>query len=248
MFRLNEAVENWRTCVVQYGTVEPADADELESHLREDIDHLAELGLSEEESYLVAAHRLGTPPQLAAEYGKVNAGMHWARRLFWMLAGYLAVGLALNVVGTLGQWISAGVLLSGWETTPAHQAVLRTALPVILAVGLIAVAMDPKGRTWAVNAADGFAHWGRRRGGILVASVVLLCLFLRAASIGRTVVMSRVLSAEAIGREAYYTASLNLAASILMPIAVLALLVWIHRISSARPAGSRHQDSSLASG
>jgi hypothetical protein len=50
---------------------------ELESHLRDGMHELQLLGLSIEESLLVAKNRIGNVKNLATEFGKVNKGFYF---------------------------------------------------------------------------------------------------------------------------------------------------------------------------
>jgi hypothetical protein len=45
---------------------------ELESHVRDSVVHLEMKGLSAEESFLIATHRVGSPGRLEPEFAKVN--------------------------------------------------------------------------------------------------------------------------------------------------------------------------------
>ena len=49
---------------------DPTDADELESHLREQIADLEAAGLAEDEAFLIAVKRLGQVDQLTAEFAR----------------------------------------------------------------------------------------------------------------------------------------------------------------------------------
>ncbi len=89
MFDLNEAIAGWRTKLAAGGACGKSDLDELEAHLREEIENLTPSGLAEEEAFLVAKHRLGQPASLAREFAKVNRGAVWGFRVFWIVAGTL---------------------------------------------------------------------------------------------------------------------------------------------------------------
>jgi len=90
MFNLNEAIAGWRANLAQRETCRPPDLDELEGHLRDEFENLAAPNLSDEERFLVAAHRLGAPAPLAGEFAKINGAAIWGNRIFWMAAGLLA--------------------------------------------------------------------------------------------------------------------------------------------------------------
>lgn len=89
MFDLNSAISSWRMNLSEKQTCAKSDIDEMETHLREEIDSLTASKLSEQEAFLVANHRLGDTDTLAAEFAKVNTSILWRNRLFWIVAGML---------------------------------------------------------------------------------------------------------------------------------------------------------------
>ncbi len=102
MSDLEKRIEQWRNALRTSDAFGASDVDELESHLREEMERLRPLGLSETEAFLVACHRLGAADVLEAEYEKVNTDRRSLLRLSWMaagvlvyvLAGYLVVGVS----------------------------------------------------------------------------------------------------------------------------------------------------------
>jgi len=94
MFNLNEQINKWRSNLAQSQTLGSSDIDELESHLREEIENLTDLKLSNEEAFLIATHRLGSTESLAEEYEKINRSSIFRRRLSLMITGILAYLLA----------------------------------------------------------------------------------------------------------------------------------------------------------
>ncbi len=108
MFDLDARVREWTDALRSRGAFRAEDIVELESHLRDEIDALAKTGLSGEEAFLVAEHRVGRPEALAAEYAKVH-GEPWRGMAFdtltdadrgrarrdLVLAGVLALAAAL---------------------------------------------------------------------------------------------------------------------------------------------------------
>jgi hypothetical protein len=76
MFDLECSVRAWTDDLRLKGSFRAEDIVELEGHLREEVDGLAKLGLSVEEAFLVAEHRIGRLDVLAAEYAKVH-GEPW---------------------------------------------------------------------------------------------------------------------------------------------------------------------------
>ncbi|MDQ1513401.1 MAG: hypothetical protein QOC59_1243, partial [Microbacteriaceae bacterium] len=74
---LDADIALWRARVTQGGAVAPADADELESHLRDEVSELAVAGLSEDEAFLVAVKRLGQVDRLTAEFAREHSERLW---------------------------------------------------------------------------------------------------------------------------------------------------------------------------
>jgi hypothetical protein len=102
MFDLDESIGRWRRRLSRDETVRPSDLDELESHLRDQVDGLREAGLSYEEAFLVATRRLGDPEHLSEEFAKVHGDSVWGYRFFWMTVGLLAFFL----IGSLSTGVS----------------------------------------------------------------------------------------------------------------------------------------------
>jgi len=96
MFDLNEQINKWRSNLAQSQAPGNSDIDELESHLREEIEHLTGLKLSDEEAFWVANHRLGSTDSLAEEYEKINRSSIFRRRLSLMITGILTYLLATH--------------------------------------------------------------------------------------------------------------------------------------------------------
>jgi hypothetical protein len=96
MFDLNEQINKWRGNLAQSETLGNSDIDELESHLREEIENLTSLKLSEEDAFLIATHRLGSTESLAEEYEKINHGKRFRQNVSWMITGILTYLLATH--------------------------------------------------------------------------------------------------------------------------------------------------------
>ena len=96
MFDLNEQVNKWRGNLAQSQTLGNSDIDELESHLREEIENLTVLKLSDEETFLIATHRLGDTARLSDEYAKINRGKSFRQNASWMITGILTYLLATH--------------------------------------------------------------------------------------------------------------------------------------------------------
>jgi hypothetical protein len=74
---LDQSIAQWRTAVMKGRSVDQADADELESHLREQIADLEAAGLSAEEAFTIAVGRLGKVDELTAEFAREHSDRMW---------------------------------------------------------------------------------------------------------------------------------------------------------------------------
>jgi len=110
MFDLNERINEWRGSLVGSQTLERSDINELEGHLREEIEHLTALKLSQEEAFYVALHRLGDTGSLSEEFGKINGSVLWSKRLFWALVGLFSYIIAVYTA----KCASAGLVVLVW--------------------------------------------------------------------------------------------------------------------------------------
>ena len=71
-FDLNLALQQWLARLGQSPQVKTENLKELESHVRDSVVKLQDKGLSSEESFFVATHRVGSPEKLEPEFAKVN--------------------------------------------------------------------------------------------------------------------------------------------------------------------------------
>jgi len=73
MFNLDQAIARWRLQMADAGVETTESLNELEAHLRDDIDHAIRSGLSAELAFQGASERLGRADALRGEFAK------WAR-------------------------------------------------------------------------------------------------------------------------------------------------------------------------
>jgi hypothetical protein len=109
---LEGRIEQWRTAVLRGRAVDGADADELESHLREQIADLESAGLNADEAFLIAVRRLGEVDRLTAEFAREHGDRLWKqltlapaedgrRRPLLVMLGFAAIAAVLIHVGRL---------------------------------------------------------------------------------------------------------------------------------------------------
>jgi hypothetical protein len=75
--RVEDRIRQWRSYLVNRDAIAPADVDELEGHLRDQIDGLAASGLSADEAFLVAVSRMGKIDDLSREFAREHSDRLW---------------------------------------------------------------------------------------------------------------------------------------------------------------------------
>jgi hypothetical protein len=94
MFNLEQSIAEWRQQMLAAGIQTPVPLEELESHLREEIERQKKLGLSEQETFNSAAQKIGQARKVQMEFKKVKDG-HTIRRAIIIVIAWLATGYAL---------------------------------------------------------------------------------------------------------------------------------------------------------
>ena len=108
-FNTEEKIGNWKNYLDAHGSFLPGDLDELESHLRDEIDALRKSGLDAEEAYFIAVKRLGKTDELSREFYKINAQSLW-KHLFVASEAGKASGAFHDVWKIIGLALLAGLL------------------------------------------------------------------------------------------------------------------------------------------
>ena len=107
MFDLEQAIGNWRQRFATAGMNSPGVLDELEAHLREDIDRQVKSGLSVQQAFVNGLERLGEPEAIKAEFNKT-------RRTSMVMEKFL-IGICGLVVG-FGVFLSVASIILCFST------------------------------------------------------------------------------------------------------------------------------------
>jgi len=107
-FDIENAIANWRQFVSRTRSLEPEDLDELEDHLRSELEATAGDGLPDDERFRRAARRIGSLDGLDASYQQVMRDKRWALEQ-WPVR--LSAGLDL-----LGSYVRAA-----WSNMVRHK-------------------------------------------------------------------------------------------------------------------------------
>ncbi|MEA3588534.1 DUF1648 domain-containing protein [Pseudidiomarina sp. 1APP75-27a] len=75
-------VNEWRAHLMRHAALNEHDIDELESHLRDQMEALQEQGLRDDEAFLIAARRVGDLDDVTREYAEVHSGRLWQNLVF----------------------------------------------------------------------------------------------------------------------------------------------------------------------
>ena len=101
MFDLNKAIAGWKERFARQRSCSRDELNELESHLREQVDALVAGGESESDAFATAVDQLGEPTLVCDEFAK-NGRLSWldafalsANRVLIVVAGVLSIGLAV---------------------------------------------------------------------------------------------------------------------------------------------------------
>ena len=72
MFNLEQSIAEWRRQMLTAGIKTPVPLEELEIHLREEIERQMESGLSEQKAFAIAAGKIGQTNLLKQEFQKIQ--------------------------------------------------------------------------------------------------------------------------------------------------------------------------------
>jgi hypothetical protein len=100
---LESRIAEWRGFVAKRDAI-GADVDELEAHLRDQIDGLVASGLSEDEAFLIAVSRMGRLDDLSHEFAREHSDRLWKQ---------LVVGSAEPMRRGNGLWLALAFAVAG---------------------------------------------------------------------------------------------------------------------------------------
>lgn len=104
MFNLEQSIAQWRKRMIATGIKSPVPLEELESHLREDIERQIRAGAEAEHAFVAAAKQMGEGDYLKPEFEKVEGSEEQRRRnRKRIVATFAGTGFAYSVV--FATWI-----------------------------------------------------------------------------------------------------------------------------------------------
>ena len=186
MFDLENSIVDWRDSLRCNDAMMPESVTELEEHLRESIDSLRGSELNDQELFVIATMRLGTADALTGEYGKVNEGLVWRKRLAWMTGGYLGGVIIGALIGGIASLVSAATAFVGFPG--AASGVVAVVVAAACWGGLIYYLMSRQHR-WRTS-------WNPIA---LVCILILAMLVGHAMNIGGQLIQNNFISASQFG-------------------------------------------------
>jgi len=104
-----DRIVQWREHLQRYNALRAADIEELEDHLRSQINSLTEVGLSDDEAFLVAVKRIGDLNSLSNEFAEEYSERLWKQLLSTTKPTEGQAGEKRDTIVTVGLAIAAGV-------------------------------------------------------------------------------------------------------------------------------------------
>ncbi|HXR05249.1 MAG TPA: permease prefix domain 1-containing protein [Verrucomicrobiae bacterium] len=93
MFDLEKAIGDWRQRMLAAGIKTPVPLEELEIHLREEIERQMKSGLSGQKAFEISVRQIGQPETLKSEFKKIGTPVEMQKII--KLAGIVCVVVAL---------------------------------------------------------------------------------------------------------------------------------------------------------
>jgi len=115
MFNLAQAILEWRRQMLAADIKSPVPLDELETHLRDEIEQQAKSGLSEAEAFKTAIQKIGRANTLQNEFKKVESrweGLEWKLTEILLVFGPVLASLVMGISVLLNRRMTPAQKLS----------------------------------------------------------------------------------------------------------------------------------------
>ena len=114
MFDLEQSIAEWQRQMLAAGIQSPAPLEELEGHLREEIERQIQSGVNDQRAFETAARQIGPAEPLKAEFKKIEAE-NWNRPLAGLAWTSFAVSFFLPAYEDAAGWRCAGLSASAFS-------------------------------------------------------------------------------------------------------------------------------------
>src|SRR5215472_9639615 len=141
MFNLEQAIAAWRRQMIAAGIKTPVPLEELESHLREEIEQQIKLGMDEQTAFKRTASQIGQPKTLKKEFAKSGGFWFWlggdASTKINRILGTLWLGLSSLGFVLMGRSIWFHISRQEWESAGLFMALFLLATYAAAGLGSI---------------------------------------------------------------------------------------------------------------
>jgi hypothetical protein len=156
MFDLERSIAEWREQMSSAGIKAPAPLEELENHLREEIERQIPSGLPPHQAFEMAAEQFGPARPLKTEFKKIDAE-NWNRPLAWSAWTLFLVSFFLPALGDGFGWQCAGLSATAvswpefghnWTTIHLASLTLANLLMIVSPFWLARFSHNPHSIKW----------------------------------------------------------------------------------------------------
>lgn len=138
-FDVEKAIRDWRGELAGQGSLRLADLDELEGHLRDELDALAQVGLEGHDAFVHAVSKLGASNALDDQFARGNPLFAWRLPGLLFLAGVLVrlLGDAVRGVADASFHLLGTTLELGEVAGKIAQVVVTVVPPLLVILGVV---------------------------------------------------------------------------------------------------------------
>jgi len=108
---LEERIEEWQTYLYQHRAIQSVDAEELEDHLRTQVKALGEVGLDDDEAFIVAVKRMRDLNSISREFAQEYSERLWKQLVFTQHEGGSSKETQRDALVAVGLAIAAGIAI-----------------------------------------------------------------------------------------------------------------------------------------
>ena len=231
MFDLNERIARWRKEWAQSEALGRSDLEELESHLREEIENLRSLKLSDEEAFWVARHRLGDTSSLAGEFAKINRAAMLRRRISWMVLGILVYFLVTYFAAAVTK--AAVFLASAAGLRAYYLAGVALASEILVLITVVLFLYKVFVRNSNLGKLNRFLDGVQGKIALAVGFVLVVAVLVFAPLVFSALTV-RLMSVSEYGQFALISTYAGLGRRVLLPVVLVGLLVVLAKSRSQR--------------
>ena len=130
MFDLEQAIADWRRQMLAAGIKTPVPLEELESHLRDEIERQMKSGLNEQNAFEISVQQIGQANSLKMEFTKIGEAKHtWERKLmrifcpafaflYLLWCSYFLFKIEMSAAERMSGFVAVALFVLIWSSMP----------------------------------------------------------------------------------------------------------------------------------